>query len=819
MGKTKKRKSGKSSNNKSQNINVLNNELKQALDYKRGRKAVSVCKLLFKNSAFKAEDYSELIVSAYEIRIRELLNKRELIQAEQMLESLLKSYPQLKDIFPIDLFIRIELSGGKIEILSKYNTDKNLTQKINDFILIHLYDIRLLTNLKKLPDNHSLKKDAVILLNAWEEIERDDKSLTAYSQMLKVINRHSPYRNWRMFIQALNAFYSGDDKVAIQCISRIDNNPPVSKLAASLSALISGKENEEFSVNTNKLSEKIYGYSVKNTLSIIDKMLDDECYTAAVHQMEELIKSKYFFKRKLLLKFLMAIFIKNVDDYIDIEDMSSIIRRYEDIENSFQHTLVPSNMDDAILWKKLLETKSHKYSEIEKALINRRIAYQLIKKVENDYNKNYDFYDRADEYTKPEKIDYYKDKIVKYWRESLECYHLQETYKLWYEQLKDLLPPSKYEKILEEWHINFPADKDALFYLVSSCRVRGVYKKAQTYCDILRQLIPGHPELVLLNNCLLIDTALYHFIKGRDEKCLKILDSLERPKEIFIKVLKELLYYTASSRLYPKKDVAQYLENLSSLKQPVMISYFIQNILSDHNYLISKKNMVFMGKQYNDPDIAVQSLYDTFRVQDCIWGKTAYSPVFLKDYEFRNTKCDSYILDVCFQKSLEKYGCDVGLAVLFEPCLWDITAEGLRRNDEFLSKFLFYRAFIIMIHFMISARYGKTREIYIERVSSLVASAMKIAGNNNNISLLHYFESMLEKFECIYDIEYCVKTMTDEKIKKIVELEKNMPFGRLIYYLTERDTKKSVKKKSLKRKVDQPEHGLTESDVYQPDLF
>ena len=191
-------------------------DVKTALAEGRARKALG-----FLKEARKAgiDLDGELIVDAYILRMEEMLERGQSKEATEMFENIVRPLAEWqKTISPakrLETMLRLGLDDG----WATYGDDSADTAAMDDVILTRINDPRTLAEHPGLSQNHPLKQQAVAVTKAWSLVD-DGRSRDALEH-LKAIGRRSPFRGWRVFIQALIAHYDNDDAAVESLCNRI----------------------------------------------------------------------------------------------------------------------------------------------------------------------------------------------------------------------------------------------------------------------------------------------------------------------------------------------------------------------------------------------------------------------------------------------------------------------------------------------------------------------------------------------------------------------------------------------------------------------
>jgi len=199
----------------------------------RGHRAVAIAKKLEKKDDLAAE-HLPLIVSAYRLRAWEMLANGHGREAGEMLGALVRRMPDAAGELDPRLQVNLDCFRESAELLNRWGADTETDAVITEAIRSALRDLRHLADAEALPPKHALRQEAQSLVNAWEAIEAGEPAPD-----LSDISRRSPLVHWRLFLQALAAFYCGDDDTVAENLKRIPQDSAVQPLAATMTAIIS----------------------------------------------------------------------------------------------------------------------------------------------------------------------------------------------------------------------------------------------------------------------------------------------------------------------------------------------------------------------------------------------------------------------------------------------------------------------------------------------------------------------------------------------------------------------------------------------------
>ena len=269
MAKRKKQgKRGKSGQSPAPDANRdFSAEVREAIGAGRGRKALGLLKEARKANV---EVDERLTADAYHLRLHEMWDRGQADEARQLFEQVLRPMPAWHRHVPAEERFHRMLALGLDEGWSDYGQDPELDAAMDRVVLTRLRRPQRLAEHPALADDHPLKAQAKSVLDAWSLIDdgRPDEALS----LLGGIGRRSPMRGWRAFLQALTAYYAGDDAQMEAARKRIPAGAAVEPMGAWLGELTG--PGEASSAAVKRLREQAKGNELKCSLAEIDALVE-----------------------------------------------------------------------------------------------------------------------------------------------------------------------------------------------------------------------------------------------------------------------------------------------------------------------------------------------------------------------------------------------------------------------------------------------------------------------------------------------------------------------------------------------------------------
>ncbi len=213
-------------------------KLAVAVAERRDRQAWSLARQLLAASD-KPGEFGGPICAALELRARRLVQENNLREALGMVDAFLGSHADLAAAIGTGFRLFLELRGGPPKLLANYGADREADAPLNQALLVELRDPQALWSTARLPAEHPLVVQARLVWQAWEALEGKAPDAAAALAALSGIPRMSPLAPWRLLVQALAAFYGGDDERCQANLQRIPGDSgaaPVARLVADLLA-------------------------------------------------------------------------------------------------------------------------------------------------------------------------------------------------------------------------------------------------------------------------------------------------------------------------------------------------------------------------------------------------------------------------------------------------------------------------------------------------------------------------------------------------------------------------------------------------------
>ena len=763
----KRRKRAKSrqaaSRGEATSVDGLVAELQEMERQGRVRKAFAIGTLVAKHPECRPEHLVN-VVRTRERRIDEMISTGETRKAEMIVEDIKASHPEWMNLFSRGFLTALGLSGLDAGDLGAYAPDDARFAEVDQYIRTRLRDLRWLAGNSRLPEANPLRRAAVLILEAWREVEEGDGDRSTYSQMRREIGRRSPFLYWRLWVEALAAYYAHHDDRAAACLDRIPPDSGVGRLAAVLRDILAGRT--PASAAGIEVARATQGVTLFQALAGVQQLLDDERHLEAVRAMERVLEDPVLFDRPGLRVDLGGGFLFVLENAAGESTLLAGMRswrvhdpRKQEMVLRMIHLMHDDEPDD---WEAHLRRHGKHMPDLEKALAYNRMAECALSQGPEPWAP-WDMMGDTDPDDELESAE-------RYWGKSLDCCPLRETYQSWYENAESR-GIKKAENVLEQWHRDFPEDEYPLLRLVASCRKRRVYTKAGGFLNRLEAVARGRPEVEAVRHFLAADQAATYCAKGRPARAHEALQAVPDHAEPFVIALRETLRWVAHGAGGQPDDPG--VRSLEAMKRPVSMmmichQFSTRHLKGNHRDLVLPHSV---RTQLSDADTVVADFHTLTKVRDASWGfdfdcgcSAELEEAFLK------TSVDSRVLRECLE-FLQRQEANPDSTLLRRTLSWPLTANGIRRKDEQLAVFLAYRARLLAGSLNVFlAHLSGGNDPSRRRANDCLAAAHKVASANGRLSDVGLVETLASAHGSD-DYLAAAEKLTPGRLDKLVKRE------------------------------------------------
>ena len=692
--------------------------LADALSAGRVRKAFALAKDLLSLPNLTVDELA-LIAQATERKALQMHREGNANQIDVMAQSMIKRAPLLANMFRPEyrvFFLRKPPYAA-------YETDAAVREQLDAYVLHLLRDPAELTENKDISDQHPLKQNARLIMATWEKIEAGKADL---DELNRSIGRRSPFVAWRLFLNALNAWYDGQKDLALDNLRRIPDDAALRSLATDLHIVIN---NETTTLTADKIIAATKNNTLKKNLQDIENIiLNDGAKARAQSLMGQTFTPELRQNSPVLYRNLLALLIHQIAQHAyDQFKWSDLFPASEEHDRAYAITEIQRHVIAEDNWRSLLD--KYAFTPQEKALIYDLLASgnSLRLQPESDFIG----WQYAPRITKTQARKIY-DHMAQLWENSVASYPLREAFQKWHTIAETILPPAQSDNILERWLKAFPDDEAAARKLLKSARKRHVYTKASSLLQRLQERFPQDPELNTDAAFLELEKALAAISKRDHTKARAILGDKPPAPGIFFAACHRTLRNACGDQQAPAYPV---------------IDAFIHKRLADNKFRLPADNQT-------PPEVmsATDFFAETdaiFAVADPVWGNAGLPELHLPQSltGLDAIPCEK-LWDFCtpFLENDHLYAYGSRQAKF----LWNLTQHALNRRDpRWTGAFLLPRVLVMhqascrLNHFGNAAAYHKRQK----KVIDLLALASKCLLDADNVAPQKFIHDFLDQLD------------------------------------------------------------------------
>ena len=736
--------------------------LAEAIEQRRGHKALGLVKLLRKHPAY-GPAYFPLVARAYEIRLSEMHAAAQHKDAAGLLQMLVEQQPGVAALLSRRPALLLELEGGTGSLLARYGQDAALTEEVDACVRTECRDPRPLARHPGLDETHPLKAAALAVLKAWEEVDRGSVG-EAYARLPEAIGRRSPFIDWRLFVQALKAAAAGCEEEASACLTRIATTSAVRPLADILGRTLADEPPQ--TVRESALRSRIVVPSLRRALEETDRLLDAGRLAEAQQRFDELLARPIWSGRTQLLGELSARFMTAANRLLDArapsfgafqqaQDLLSGFHRMPQFAMSFAKCMYWINGDTAEDWEKL--TAASQPTPLHLALIFDRLAAieVLTGEEAGDDDTDEDVFRRDEAY----------GRAVACWQKSAQLYPLRETYVHWHDEARRR--KADVEEALEAWSRAFPEDEAPLLELTVLCRAKRTPQKALSQFTRLESVASGRPEVEALRPLLRLDSAAGRIARGMYGAAEKDLGGVGPDAPEFVRVVRATLRWICALR-----GGGSAAERRAEWAVHPLWAFQTMTLLNrtwrmDAAAETAEVRTLMEAQSRDEPARLVADYARLVRLQDAVWSVECWFPCGAPvEAAFRSREAETAAL----WEITERFCSVQELTLLSVRALcWCLTGNGLARRDVRIPEYLACRA-------LLYDPYIAPPEVTLDFDRALkcrdecMAVALRLAQASGRLEAVQRVEGFAEAGRCARDAkrEAC---LTDAACARVLERE------------------------------------------------
>jgi len=565
----------------------------------RARRAWALAKTLG-SEELSDEAARQAVLAAWQARVSEILADNHPQEAVAMHTTLFEQHPELAAELPIEFTLKMELLGASGKQLASLTDEQQAT-----LLPPLLFDVPALAAHSSLAAEHPLRQQAQLVVAAWQEVEIG--AAAAAYERLRQIPRRSALSDWRLFVQALEAFYQGDDATALANCQRISSTSAAAAAALVIHRAIA--DDTAQSPVENKLRKQLISIDSSYNLAELQAMLDADKSPRQIFKAIEQIGSNLTAHGHHQLALDAATGVFTCFAQKDVEPPSSIRSDNAFLGKNLVRILLRIRYAFDPIYDQYVAftlTQEHKQlSAIDKAVLCREVAIMHI-------GENFE----------DEKLPDYLDKddsenlavILHWFHQSLEFLPLDSTFATLYNFVSSSRKlKTQTAEILHDWLKAFPASTTALQAGIAVERRAGNFQAAQTLLEQLQSQQGQSPTTQRLRLLLTLEHAVKRAPKSPAE-AQKMLAEAPKIDDIFSQVATAATGWIVADG--NRKLRIDYSNQLAKFEQPLLVIHCLRHFLPE---FAPSQLPAAVKKQWQRPEIICTSLATLLSIDDPLW--------------------------------------------------------------------------------------------------------------------------------------------------------------------------------------------------------
>ena len=741
-------------------------ELQASVEQARGHKALGLAKLLRKHPAYGPK-HIPLVARAYEIRLAEMHTAAQHKAAQELLQMLGQQQPEVAAQISNRPALLVELGGGPGKLLTQYGQDERLTEEIDIWIRRDCRDPRPLAHHPHLAETHPVKVAATAILNAWEEVEHGTIA-GAYARLSDAIGRRSPFIAWRLFIQALQAAYTGHDTEAPAYLDRIEADCAVRPLADTLRRILACEPPQN--IREKILQAKIIAPSLHGSLSQIDQHLAARQLPESRTLFDELVRQPIWTGKEQLFGEIVARYLLAIIPLLDrmcaaqgskktAHEIFQNFRRIPRFAPSMTKFLYWDHADTAEDWEATIQVDPP--PPLAMAMIYDRLATICLTRKADDLDDD-DFGIYGDDDPDAER------QAEKLWQQSVQFHPLRETFVHWHAAVQR--SEGDEEAALIAWNRAFPEDVTPLLALTALYRANRTPQKALSMFTQLESVARGQPEVEALRPLLRLDSAAGRLARRKYAAAEKDLDGIAPNAPEFIRVACATLRWICALR--SGGDATASRAAWDAAGHPLWAFQTIDLLASQWRAELSAELDEADARVATQARAAPAQLvadYARLAAQpDAVWSmKSRFPSGALIASACRDRTVDSASLwdllrELYHPSNLSKAGA--------RQLFWALTGNGLARRDTHTPEYLAYRA-LLYDPLLMPPDKSPDFNAAADHVEECLAVAQRLAHASGRMEAVQTVETLSHHCHVPVNPKRLEARLTDKTCARVIEQE------------------------------------------------
>ena len=226
-------------------------QVEQLLSGQHSKAALEAAKDLHKSCGTPQSE--NLLVRAYQARIRDLLKHGLAIEAKSLVDLVVKRFPAASASME-DALLELRLRAGNLDALVAPLEDPKLAselrEKIENTIRQQVFDLHALSRVSTLSPASRLRQAAGALVSALEKVTSGP--VEEADLLVPEVSQRSPLAPWKALVNAIASFYRRDDRACRQWLGSIPGDSVPARLVPALNSM-SGSGNSPLNSAAQKL--------------------------------------------------------------------------------------------------------------------------------------------------------------------------------------------------------------------------------------------------------------------------------------------------------------------------------------------------------------------------------------------------------------------------------------------------------------------------------------------------------------------------------------------------------------------------------------
>ena len=720
----------------------------------KGKAKAAVTKAKLNYKSLGTDESKMILVNAYAARIRELITKSYIVEAQTLLELIRERY-DCPDPLLAELNGLIAIHEGSVDELVRPLEDPDISPErratIERIIKTELVDLNLLAQSKVISSGNPLKTGAQALAEAFVKVTSDfarDEEIS-----LSAISRRSPLAPWKMLIKAVAFFYRHDDAVCEKYLQAVDPQSAPGRLVPLMRAMIADKSTGNQDEKSSPLVNKVSGNNkqVRDALRLLDNALTAKKPRKLLKATRNDVNACRQSCPEILESLKQHISIRSWLTEIDAGDVNRALGG-PSLKNAYFWRLHAraAELKGNHLWAcaMLEEFRKHAlheewFSDKDKEVsaiylymagLLKRLPTEDFEWLQAEFEDEFmgfeSYYrDQPGDILEAVRTDtvipfdtYYLYPEILY-RLAGEIDRSVETFRQWLEWVENQqLNWKKCDEVALAWHAAFPEDTRPLLYLMKSAEKRNAFKKAIGYLNTAERIDGLNPDVKRARLRLWVATAVRHLKQKKTHLAQKDIVEIEELQQsgegdlpAFVVALQIVCALIDGEK---SKLIRLNRELIILLEHPVAANVIIQGLLSDCKLSDTQTDLSLNVEESISGDNLVAAIARGCKIADDMGIAASIPPQYekkLRDFfTAQNSSLDPANIRIIAETALRSDDLELAYAA---------TGAGLMQPADATARLLLLRA--------------RSMPIWeVDRQSDCIAAAIELARRARDMDLI-----------------------------------------------------------------------------------